>query len=165
MTTSTATVLAVTPHATPLVLTAFAYFLVVCIYAVLGFMAIMALKRWGAIICAILFCLMSAQIIHWHNLDAARQRHAAQIVERTPEIYTLLDGKFSQFDRNHDGQIDEKEMATFKTKCSCNTGTINFVRTNFAEIASIHQLKNGYMLTINRLDLENLKERALEQLQ
>jgi hypothetical protein len=87
-------------------------------------------------------------------------------VERSPEIYTLLNDKFKQFDKNQDGQIDSWELAQYKTSCSCNASTVSYLNSNLRSIGDWREVagSDSPMLTINRGDLEILKNNAIQEL-
>ncbi len=146
--------------------TAFAYLMVVCIYLLLCFMAVKALKRWGYLVSAALVTIMVLQISHWHKLDSDQQRLAGELIERSPEIYTFINGKFKSLDKDRDQQIDLTELKVFKTDCSCNAGTVSYVKENLDAIGQPRAVSDGAIrTTITRDDLEALKVRALENLE
>ncbi len=146
--------------------TAFAYLVVVCIYILLCYMAVKLLKRWGYLVSAGLMVIMVLQISHWHKLDADQQRKAGELTERSPEIYTFVTGKFKSLDKDSDQQVDIDELSHYKTDCSCNAGTVRFIKDNLDVIGQPRNVASGEVkITITRDDIEMLKQRAMESLQ
>jgi len=107
--------------------TGFSYLMVAAIYLIVCYALIKALKKLGIFLAACLCLLMFFQISHWHKLELERTKDKSELVERSPEIYTLLSDKFKQFDNNQDDQIDSWELAHYKTSCSCNASTVRAI--------------------------------------
>ena len=146
--------------------TGFSYLLVAAIYLIASYILIKTMKKVGIVLAAGLCLLMVLQISHWHRLDVERQKLKSELVERSPEIYTLLSDKFKQFDKNQDGQIDSWELAHYKTTCSCNAATVTYLNANISNIGDLRIVagSDSLMFTIDRDDLENLKRAAIEEL-
>ena len=146
--------------------TGFSYLLVASIYLIVCYALIKALKRLGIFLAACLCLLMVFQISHWHKLEMERKKEKSELVERSPEIYTLLNDKFKQFDKNQDDQIDSWELAHYKTTCSCNASTVSYLNSNLRNIGDWREVagSDSLMLTINRADLEILKSNAIKEL-
>lgn len=143
--------------------TIFSYILVAIIYLLFCYIAIKMSKRFG-IVLACFFCLVGFfQIRHWYRLERVRVEERAQMSERAPDIYTFLTAKFKQLDVSKDGQIDQIELNSYKTDCSCNLSTLNFVRENIDKIGDVRPLNgsDSLGLTIVKDDLEMLKENTL----
>lgn len=147
--------------------TGFSYLLVAAIYLIACYILIKSLKKLGVICAAVLCLLMVLQISHWYKLEVEREKQKSELVERSPEIYTMLNEKFKQFDKNQDSQIDSWELAHYKTTCSCNASTISYLTTNMRLIGDLREVagSDSLMFTIDREDLENLKRAALESFQ
>lgn len=146
--------------------TGFSYLLVAAIYLIVCYALIKTLKKLGIFLAACLCLLMVLQISHWHKLELERTKEKSELVERSPEIYTLLSDKFKQFDNNQDGQIDSWELAHYKTSCSCNASTVSYLNSNLRRIGDWREVagSDSLMLTINRADLEILKSNAIKEL-
>lgn len=109
---------------------------------------------------------MVLQISHWHKLDAEQQRRAAELTERSPEIYTFVTGKFKSLDKDRDQQVDIDELSHYKTDCSCNAGTVSFIKDNLDVIGQPRNVASGDVkITITHDDVETLKQRAIESMQ
>ena len=147
--------------------TGFSYLLVAAIYLIACYLLIRSLKRVGILCAAALCILMVLQISHWYKLELEREKTKSELLERSPEIYTLLNVKFNQFDKNQDQQIDSWEMAHYKTTCSCNASTVTYLNANLEKIGDLRTVagSDSLMFTIDRDDLERLKSTAIEQLQ
>jgi len=146
--------------------TGFSYLMVAAIYLIVCYALIKTLKKLGIFLAACLCLLMVFQISHWHKLEVERTKDKSELVERSPEIYTLLSDKFKQFDKNKDGQIDSWELAHYKTSCSCNASTVSYLNSNLRSIGDWREVagSDSLMLTINRVDLEILKSNAIKEL-
>jgi hypothetical protein len=146
--------------------TGFSYLMVAAIYLIVCYALIKALKKLGIFLAACLCLLMVFQISHWHKLEIEGTKEKSELVERSPEIYTLLNDKFKQFDNNQDGQIDSGELAHYKTSCSCNASTVSYLNSNLRSIGDWREVagSDSLMLTINRDDLEILKSNAIKEL-
>jgi hypothetical protein len=146
--------------------TGFSYVLVAAIYLIACYILIKSLKKLGVLCAAVLCILMVLQISHWYKLELAREQVKSELVERSPEIYSLLSEKFKQFDKNQDGQIDSWEMAHYKTTCSCNASTVSYLNANLETIGDLREVSgsDSLMFTIDRNDLEKLKRNAIEDL-
>lgn len=153
----------------------FSYLVVAAIYLIVCYILIKTLKKTGygktsIALAAGLCLLMVLQITHWYKLEVERERQKSELVERSPEIYTLLNDKFQQFDKNQDGQIDSGEVAHYKTTCSCNASTISYLNANLRSIGDLRKVRvvtagsDSLMFTISHEDLENLKRNAIEDL-
>ena len=147
--------------------TGFSYLLVAAIYLIVCYILVKSLKKLGLLFAAVLCILMVLQISHWYKLEVESEKLKAELVERSPEIYTLLSEKFEQFDKNQDGQIDSWELTHYKTTCGCNASTISYLTANLRSIGDLREVagSDSLMFTIDREDLENLKRAALESFQ
>ncbi len=147
--------------------TGFSYLLVAAIYLIVCYLLIRSLKRVGILCAAVLCILMVLQISHWYKLELGREKEKSELLERSPEIYTMLNDKFKEFDKNNDQQIDSWEMAHYKTTCSCNASTVSFLNANLEKIGDLREVSgsDSLMFTIDHNDLEKLKTNAIEQLQ
>ncbi len=152
--------------------TGFSYLLVATVYLIACYVLIKTLKKGGngktgIFLAAGLCMLMVLQISHWYKLEVEREKQNSELVERSPEIYTLLSDNFQQFDKNQDGQIDAGELAHYKTTCSCSTATVTYLNAKLHSIGNLRAVSgsDSLMFTINREDLEALKRAALESFQ
>ncbi|MFA7340778.1 MAG: EF-hand domain-containing protein [Candidatus Obscuribacterales bacterium] len=152
--------------------TGFSYLLVATIYLIVCYILIKTLKKagngkTGIFLAAGLCVIMILQISHWYKLEVEREKQKSELIERSPEIYTLLSDKFQQFDKNQDGQIDAGELAHYKTTCSCNAATVSYLNAKLQSIGDLRAVSgsDSLMFTINREDLEALKGAALESFQ
>lgn len=152
--------------------TGFSYLLVATIYLIVCYILIKTLKKagngkTGIFLAAGLCVIMILQISHWYKLEVEREKQKSELIERSPEIYTLLSEKFAQFDKNQDGQIDSWELAHYKTTCSCNAATISYLNAKLHSVGDLRAVSgsDSLMFTINREDLEALKGAALESFQ
>jgi hypothetical protein len=143
--------------------TIFSYFCVACIYLLFCYIALKIFKRSGIILALAIATIGVLQIRHWYQLEIVRVEKRLQLAERAPDVYTFLSGKFKQLDKSGDGQIDQAELAHYKSDCSCTLSTLNFVRDNIDQIGFVRQLNgtDSLGLAIDKDDLEALKENTL----
>lgn len=151
--------------------TGFSYLLVAAIYLTFCYLLIKTLnksgnRKVGIVLASGLCLLMVLQISHWYKLEVEREKQKSELVERSPEIYTMLSEKFKEFDKNQDSQIDSWELANYKTTCSCNASTISYLTNNMRFIGDLREVagSDSLLFTIDREDLENLKRKAIEDL-